>query len=157
MKTLLIVFFVSLSVSLLTFMNIEAQTIAIGHVTAEVVESASAASMAITGFDLNNSGNISSSNVLGNDILEYDNLNLGEIRINSGKGMACNIVMKPASLSDSKGNGFTIEAAAVSSGSSLMQLADGNQTLHLKGRTHLSQQQAGGLYQGSYTMVFAYN
>lgn len=141
--------------SIFAMVNVCAQTVAIGHVTAEVVESVSVSSRAITGFDMKG----------GNNLLalaqtktgwNYENIDLGEIKINSGTNVACNVVMKPATLSDTKGNGFTIEPSATSFLSDA-QRADGNLILHLNGKAHMAQGQASGLYQGSYTMVFAYN
>ncbi|MDO9578959.1 MAG: hypothetical protein Q7J06_00075 [Bacteroidales bacterium] len=46
---------------------------------------------------------------------------------------------------------------ATSYGQADAQRTDGNQTLRLTGRARMMQGQASGLYQGSYTMVFAYN
>ncbi|MDO9580451.1 MAG: hypothetical protein Q7J06_07775 [Bacteroidales bacterium] len=50
-----------------------------------------------------------------------------------------------------------IEPSATSYGQADAQRTDGNQTLRLTGRARMMQGQASGLYQGSYTMVFAYN
>lgn len=155
MKALLAILLTVALQSIFAMVNVCAQTVAIGHVTAEVVESVSVSSRAITGFDMKG----------GNNLLalaqtktgwNYENVDLGEIKINSGTNVTCNVVMKPATLSDTKGNGFTIEPSATSFLSGA-QRADGNQTLHLNGKAHMAQGQASGLYQGSYTMVFAYN
>lgn len=143
--------------SMFAMVNVCAQTVAIGHVSAEIVESVSASSLAITGFDLKNENNLSAAAQPELASWNYENVDLGEIKINSGTDVACNVVMKPATLSDTNGNGFTIEPSATGSGQSGAQRADGNQTLHLKGRARIMQGQASGLYQGSYTMVFAYN
>jgi len=155
MKTYLAILLTITLQIIFAMVDVCAQTVAIGHVTAEVVESVSASSLAITGFDMKNlSIQTAQSEQTG---WNYENVNLGEIKINSGTGIACNIVMKPATLSDTFGNGFTIEPSAISSAQVDAQRTDGNQTLQLTGRARMIQGQASGLYQGSYTMVFAYN
>ena len=141
--------------SMFAMVNVCAQTVAIGHASAEVVESVSATSLAITGFDLKNGSNLTAQSEPAG--WNYENVSLGEIKINSGTSIACNVVMKPATLSDTNGNGFTIEPSATSYGQTDAQRTDGNQTLQLTGRARMMQGQASGLYQGSYTMVFAYN
>ena len=141
--------------SMFAMVNVCAQTVAIGHASAEVVESVSASSLAITGFDLKNGSNLTAQSDPSG--WNYENVSLGEIKINSGIGIACNVVMKSATLSDTNGNGFTIEPSAINSAQADAQRTDGNQTLQLTGRVRMMQGQASGLYQGSYTMVFAYN
>ena len=128
-------------------LNVYAQTVAIGHVSAEVVESISAASQAITGFNLKGGSLLTEK---GN--LNYENVDLGKFKINSGADITCNVMMKPAALSDVNGNALTIEPSVTVS-----KNTDGNQTLQLEGKARLMQDQTSGLYQGSYTMIFAYN
>ena len=132
------------------------QTIAIGHVTAEVIESVSAASIAITSFEL---GAISESNAkqLEQSNLNSETINLGAITLYSGKNMSCNIVVKPASLFDSAGNGFTLDPTIKNNPFGSDAKADGSQTIQLDGKANRSPNQASGVYQGSYTVVFAYN
>lgn len=133
------------------------QTVAIGHVSAEIVEAVSVSSLAVTGFNLSSANNSMATAQLKQSDWNYENVNLGAIKINSGKDVACNVVMKSAELSDNNGNGFTIEASALNTNQLDTQRADGNQTLQLNGIARTAQGQANGLYQGSYTMVFAYN
>lgn len=156
MKTLHIFLTVAL-INVFALVNVFAQTVAIGHVSAEVVESVSASSLAVTGFDLKNENIRNVALQAGQVNLNYENVNLGKFKINSGRDVACNIVMKSAALSDVNGNQFTIEPSATGLGQSDAQRTDGNQTLQLQGKVLASQGQASGLYQGSYTMVFAYN
>lgn len=157
MKTLLAILFAVTLQNIFAVVYVCAQTVAIGHVSAEVVESVSASSLAITGFDIKNESNLAATAQLDQTGWNYENVNLGAIKINSGKDIACNVVMKPAELSDSNGNGFTIEPTAMSANLSDTQRADGNQTLQINGKARMAKGQASGLYQGSYTMVFAYN
>jgi len=157
MKTLHIIFLTGALLNVFALANVFAQTVAIGHVSAEVVESVSASSLAVTGFDLKNENIRNVVTQAGQVNLNYENVNLGKFKINSGADVACNVVMKSAELSDVNGNQFTIEPSATGFEQSDAQLTDGNQTLQLQGKVLAAQGQASGLYQGSYTMVFAYN
>lgn len=132
------------------------QTVAIGHVSAEVVEAVSVSSLAVTDFNINNASTLAINQSSASEY-NYESVNLGSIKINSGKDVACNLVMKSAELSDMNGNGLSIEPSALSADNSDFQRAIGNQTLQVNGKARIAQGQASGLYQGSYTMVFAYN
>lgn len=138
-------------VSTLCGTKVNGQTVAIGHVTAEIVESVSAASAAITDFVLAKATNSISTN------LTSEMLNLGTITINSGKDITCNVVLKPATLFDSKGNGFTIDTAVQNDLFASATKTNGSQTIQLGGTTNRTGSHASGLYEGSYTIVFAYN
>lgn len=130
---------------------VNGQVVAVGHVFAEVVESVSVASAAITNFEL----------VQNTEISEINNasetVNLGAITINSGKDVTCNVVLKSASLSDSAGNGFTIEPTVKNDLYASTTKPNGSQTIQLGGTTNRASNLASGLYEGSYTVVFAYN
>jgi len=123
------------------------QVVAIGHATAEVVESVSVSSNAITSFDINTT----------KTELSSGNLNLGELKVNSGTAIACNVVLKPATLSSSNGNSFTIEPSSNGSLIAGSQLTSGNQTLALTASASPVRGQASGSYQGSYSIILAYN
>jgi hypothetical protein len=131
--------------------KVSGQVVAIGHVSAEIVESVSAASATITNFELAKSTNDISTS------LTSETLNLGSITLNSGKDVSCNVVLKPATLSNSEGNGFTIEPAVTTDLLAAAAKANGSQTIQLGGTTNRTSDQASGLYKGSYTVVFAYN
>lgn len=127
-------------------MTCNSQTVAIGHICAEVIESVSASSQAVTSLA------VGTANAVGSKALD-----LGAMTVNSGTNSTVGVVIKQASLSDTNGNGFTIapflsDNSLASSGSS-----NGSQVLHLNGTANLAPDQASGLYQGSYTVVFAYN
>ena len=131
--------------------KVNGQTIAIGHVTAEIVESVSAAAEVITNFELVKATQHISTNPTS------ETLNLGAIIINSGKDITCNIVLKPATLSDSQGNGFTILTAVKNDLTASATRPNGSQTIQLNGTTNRMGSPASSLYEGSYTVVFAYN
>lgn len=151
MKATTILIIATLLTWILAGSKVCGQTVAIGHVSAEIVESVSAASAAITSFELAKATEITSTN------LASETLNLGAITIFSGKDVTCNVVFKPASLSDSAGNGFMIEPAVQNELFASATRPNGSQTIQLGGTTNRTSSQASGLYAGSYTVVFAYN
>ena len=61
MKAVLAILFTAALQSMFAMVNVCAQTVAIGHVSAEIVESVSASSLAITGFDMKNENNLTAS------------------------------------------------------------------------------------------------
>ncbi|HEY3371330.1 MAG TPA: DUF4402 domain-containing protein [Prolixibacteraceae bacterium] len=131
--------------------KVNGQTVAIGHVCAEVVESVSVASATISDFELATStSNITAS-------LASETLNLGSIVLNSGKDVTCNVVLQSATLSDAQGNGFTIEPAVQNDMLASAAKSNGSQTIQLGGTTNLADNQASGQYEGSYAVIFAYN
>ena len=144
MKAILTTLFLIALTSIFSAVNLNGQTIAVGHVSAEIIESVSVSSSAVTSFDILNN-KVSSSN---------SSVSLGEMRVNSGASVAYNVVLKPATLSNINGSSFTIEPTSKSES----QLTSGNQTLRLSANTNNSVQgKESGLYQGSYSVVFAYN
>ena len=118
------------------------QTVAIGHATAEVIESVSASASTISSFDLSK---------------DSETVKLGAITVFSGKDITCNVVLKAANLSDASGNAFTIEPTVNNSQNMSVAQANGAQTIQLNGTTSMNSNQASGQYAGSYTVVFAYN
>jgi len=132
------------------------QTVAIGHVTAEVIESVSAASKAITSFDylaIPRSDEIQSKN----SYLISETVNLGVITLQSGRNINCNVVIKSASLIDNSGNGFTFEPTVKNNTYASASKEDGSQTIQLDGQTKMTSCPVSGLYTGSYTVVIGYN
>lgn len=156
MKTILILILAAVLSLTLEEPNVCSQTIAIGHVTAEVIESVSAASVAVTSFELE-AIEESDNRTFGPSILTSENISLGVITLHSGKNISCNVVVKPASLSDAAGNGFMLKPTVKNNSYASAAKADGSQTIHLDGKSNRSSSQASGLYKGSYTVVFAFN
>ncbi|MBV5311858.1 MAG: hypothetical protein JZU47_01105 [Prolixibacteraceae bacterium] len=152
MKTL--TYFLAFTV-LCSFCAVKAksQTIAVGHISAEVVESVSATSFTSTEFVINNT-ELTADN---NGTISAENIIMGTIRINSGQNVACNVTFKPALLLDRNGNDFILEPLARNSEGIDIQRVDGIKNIELIGRATLDSSQAKGVYQGSYTLVFAYN
>jgi len=134
-----------------------AQTVAIGHITAEVVESVSASSRILSNFNLDNVSNGTNTMKMSPSKMNTRRVEMGDVELKSGNSIACNVMMKAATLTDDRGDQFTIEPTTSLSGRQDTNRADGSQNLHLTGKAMMDQNQANGLYQGSYTMIFAYN
>lgn len=128
-----------------------AQTVAIGHVTAEVIESVSASSQAATTLSLETS--TPGTSQLGG----ASTLNLGTMTVNSGSNSTVNVVLKSATLSNSQGNGFTLDPSLSNNATASVAQYNGSQNIQLNGTANLGANQPSGLYAGSYTVVFAYN
>jgi hypothetical protein len=129
--------------------------IVVGHVTAEVIESVGAASMAVTGFNLK----ISNTNTLTKEsgYSNQETINLGIITRNSGDKMACNLIVHPAKVSDNLGNRIQIDPTLKVSGQDVSGKTNDSLTIQVNGTANIPSGQASGLYKGTYTMVFAYN
>ena len=123
-----------------------AQTVASGHVTAEVIESISTVSQAVTSFALET-----------NSVSTPTTVDLGAVTINSGSNVTCNVVLKQAALTNAQGISFTCDPNLNNSQLASVAQTNGSQTLQLSGTANLAASQASGLYQGSYAVVFAYN
>jgi len=156
MKTIFILILAAVFTLTLSEPKVCSQTIAIGHVTAEVIESVSAASNAITSFELATNA-ASDALQFEQSYLTSETINLGAITLHSGKNISCNVVVKSANLLNAAGNGFTFAPSVKNTSYASAAKPDGSQTIQLEGNAAMSNSQASGLYQGSYTVVFAYN
>jgi len=145
-----------LTLALSGFRVCTSQTVAVGHVSAEVVESVSAASNAITSFEID-AINAPDTKQLEQAYLNAGTIDLGVITIHSGKDITCNVVVKPATLSDAAGNDFTLSPSVQNNTFASAMQPNGSMKMELGGKTNMARNQASGLYQGSYTVVFAYN
>ncbi len=133
-----------------------AQSVVTGHMSAEVIESVSASSQVVTSFTLDpTAGNNSQSS--GQSEFSTSTIPLGAITINNGNQGTVNVVLKPATFSNSHGNGFTLDTTLVNKSFTASAQSDNSQTIQLNGTANLGASQASGIYQGSYTVVFAYN
>ena len=132
------------------------QVVAIGHITAEVIESVSASSQAVTTLSMAAPAS-GSTLTTGQSATTSPTLNLGTMTINSGSSASVNVVLKSAALSDGSGNGFTLDPSLGGNATASVAQSNGSQNIKLSGTANLSSGQASGLYEGSYTVVFAYN
>ena len=147
MKTIFATLLLIALVNMFSALKLNGQCVAVGHVSAEIIESVSVSSSAVTNLTL---GDKQSSN--------NDNcVCLGEMKINSGASVACNVVVQSGTLSNTKGDSVSIEPSASSSLKAENQFTEGNQTLRLAANTSSLKGMESGLYQGSYSVVFAYN
>lgn len=122
-----------------------AQVSVIGHASAEVVEIASIHSDAITELSINTaSPNINS------------DLDLGTITVKSSGSNSCDVMVIPATLINKSGASIKLEASANNLSKENSTQLSNNRTLALTGNTTVPKGEA-GLYQGSYTIVLAYN
>lgn len=118
------------------------QVTVVGHIFAEVVEAASIYSDAITELSISSSDNSTE-------------LDLGKMTVNTGSNTSCDIVVKHANLTSKDGTTIALEAKATNP---TLKSNDSfnNRTIKLTGNTDSSKGQS-GVYQGSYTIVLAYN
>ena len=152
-STLILIVILSLTIS---GIEVCAQTVAVGHVTAEVIESISATSNATTSFELAMIAK-GGTKALKQAYLNAEKIDMGKITLNSGDGITCNVVMKSAALSDGEGNGFTLAPSISNNSYASAARPNGSKTFQINGKTNRSYNQASGNYHGSYTVVFAYN
>lgn len=157
MKGILSLIFTFLFNCSINLSTVTGQAVATGHVTAEVVYEVSAVSNTITTFSLK--GNDVNADLSQSDqtSLNQGNIKLGAITINSGKGVVCDVIVHPAKLSDSKGNAFIIEPSIDKFSPTDIPLTKSEHTLQISGKARLMNKQASGQYQGTYTIVLAFN
>jgi hypothetical protein len=122
--------------------------VVVGHVTAEVVESVSASAKIHSDFQLQPSG--SAFEDRNNQLADLD---LGTMTVRTGQNVTCNIVIQSARLNSSTGKGFTVDPEFTTKINSTRDA----RTLRIKGKAKTGADLSGGVYKGSYTMVFAYN
>ncbi|MDD2584759.1 MAG: hypothetical protein PHE99_07465 [Bacteroidales bacterium] len=131
-------------ISVLLFaISAQAQLTVVGHVVAEVIDGASLSSDAVTELSINSADNT-------------QNLDLGKITIKTGSSSACDIMLKPATLTNREGESIKLDAATTNFSKLKESPYSNNRTLGLTGNTTTTKNNR-GTYQGSYTVVLAYN
>ncbi len=156
MKAIVKFLFIALLILTLTQARVYCQLVAIGHVTAEVIESVSAASTANTSFELAMIAMRDNKNQKQAG-MTFETIDLGAITLHSGSDITCNIVFNSAALSDKAGNVFTISPSLKNHSFASVALPNGEQKIQIDGKTNRTSNQPTGLYHGSYSVVFAYN
>lgn len=156
MKAIVKFLFIVLLIFTLTEARVYCQLVAIGHVTAEVIESVSAASTANTSFELSMLAVHDNKNQKQAGVTS-ETIDLGAITLHSGNDVTCNIVFNSAALSDKAGNVFTISPSLKNKTLASVALPSGEQKILIDGKTNRTSNQPTGLYHGSYSVVFAYN
>ncbi len=135
--------------SLFLNISLNGQTTVTGRVFAEVVESVSAASMAVTEFNISTSVTSSPQST--------SEIDLGQMKIGSGESVLYNIMTTPASVSSADGKKIKIDTIVQNNISGTFS-TEGNSVLNIKGIANIEQEtQPAGIYQGTYNMVIAYN
>ncbi|HOG26008.1 MAG TPA: hypothetical protein PLM86_07465 [Bacteroidales bacterium] len=145
-----------LSILCLTIVSpLMSQVVVTGHITAEIVDAASISSASVNEMEFTRSQD--------SDEQENDEpVLLGEFLVHSGTDVAWDVVIKPASLTVFSGESLTLdtslERSAANAGETPgNQQKDADQTLLLNGNVNILREQPSGLYQGSYTVILAYN
>jgi hypothetical protein len=159
MKTISILIFTAiLTMALADFNFCRGQIAIIGNITAEVIESVSVSGefQTFTNLEFENTVAPDTGSSVQSPITSGV-IDLGSITINSGNNITCNIVVFQASLSDSVGNGFTLDPSIKTDSFATSSKSNGTQTIQLDGKANLALSQASGIYEGSYSVVVAYN
>lgn len=146
MKTFTIAIITTLALLMSALVTLSAQSTAIGHVSAEIVEAVSVSSNTVMNHTIDS--HLSS---------DQANLSLGNMSVKSGSSVSCNIVIKPATVSSEDGKSLKVSATADNQYISRAFTTSGNRTLALRGNVDLSNNPTAGEYKGSYTVIFAYN
>jgi hypothetical protein len=141
----------------LAVMKVGAQATALAYAGVEIVEAATAISSPITSFELKNDRGAYQNQLSSDSPSDKNQLDLGEIRINSSSAVACNMVLNPARLLDQNGNDLQVTLSARTTDNTNGMCTRGSETVKLNGTAQLSANQVSGFYSGSYTLVFAFN
>ncbi len=145
-----------LSILCLTIVSpLMSQVVVTGHITAEIVDAASISSASVNEMEFTRSQGLEEQE-------NYETVLLGEFFVHSGTDVAWDVVIRPASLTACCGECMTLETslekcAANAGETPCHQQTDADQTLHLNGNVNVLREQPSGLYQGSYTVILAYN
>ena len=133
-----------------------AQTSAAGHVTAEVIESASASSEAALTFSVGASpAGITSANTQMVTISRTPNP--GTMAVSPGNNATMGVVVKPEKPADLRGNVIAPDSGVNNNSQISVNQSAGFRDIKLNGTANLVGGQPSGLNTGSYTVVFVYN
>lgn len=133
-----------------------AQTTAAGHITAEVIESASASSQdALTASPGSSTAGIAGANTQLAAI--SPSFNTGTMTVNSGINATVEVVLKSAILSDFQWNIITLDPGVNNNAKTSVSQSAGFGDINLNGKANLAAGEPSGPFTGSYTVVFAYN
>lgn len=130
-------FYILLIISILFFSNkiIHAQVVAIGHICAEVIESVSIGSSAITDLVINRNSTNST-------------IDMGKVTISSSNNVVTNVLINQATIT----NGQQTFSITPSTDTTI----SGSKTIDITGTTNLTSDVSGN-YQGLYAMTVVYN
>lgn len=156
MKTIFKISIMTLAISVLTAVCAYGQVSVTARAFAEVVESVSVKSNAVTSFEISNTPTVSS-DIAAEGTFIHNSVNLGEVKISSGSNVGCNLIITPAKVSNESGDNFNFHPVASNNSIGESNLKSGNQTIALRGSADLKQSQTSGKYQGTYSIIVAYN
>ena len=143
--------------SLFSLTTIFGQATAIGYAGVTIVESASAVSSPNTSFEIARATAFDQNNFSAMNAPSTNNLDLGEIKVNSSSAVSCNMVINPARLYDKNGNDLEVTLSARTADNLNGMCTRGSETVRLNGTAQVNGSQSAGFYSGSYTLVFAFN
>lgn len=132
------------------------QTMAIGHITAEVIESISASSLSVANLALSTplANNI---NIEGQQTSITSIDNSGIITLNSGNTFAVNVVLKTEPVASSQKNDSKTEVSPNKSGMVTNPKSDSSQSIPINGKSNVAGSPFSGQHPRAYTVVIACN
>lgn len=130
--------------SILLFNNqVSGQRVASGQAFAQIVDGTSITSNTVNALSVNS-------------LDKSANIDLGKLTVKTGSSTSCEIVIKPATLTNSAGESLTLETSAIDFLHHANNSSSTNRTLALTGNTTTIKGET-GIYQGSYTIILAFN
>ena len=138
-------------------LNVKSQTSAVGYVGVSIVEAATATSSPITSFEIPTDRLAYQDRTSTETNYKGNQLDLGEIKLNSTSAVSCNMVLNPATLYDNNGNNMQVTLSARASDNIEGMCTKGSEVIKLNGNAQVGDTQVSGFYSGSYTVVFAFN
>ncbi len=133
-----------------------AQTVATGHVTAEVIESISATSQSVTSLAINTT--ISNDlQATGSKLHAYSVTDPAVMTLNSGNRFTVNIVLKSENVNLIRQTNSPAGTSSKNIEQDHNPKSNSTQPQSITGTTNLSDSLLSGQYCGSYTVVFACN
>lgn len=133
-----------------------AQTVATGHITAEVIESISASSQAVTNLSLETT---IANNIQSQELQTSTNsiVNSGAMSLNSGNTFTVNVVLKSEPDSSSQENDSKTELLPDNSELVTNPSSDSLELIPINGTSKVADALLSGHNHGTYTVVFACN
>lgn len=144
MKKILYTLAAIMAMSLLSVADMLAQSVVTARATAEIIDAVTLYADAVTDFDITNS----------QDVQDFS---MGAVKLNTSRAITYNVVVKPAVLNSDSGNSFTVQPTVAAIDQTNSAVSPSHSTLNITGNAREIQEQKPGNYQGSYSVVFAYN
>lgn len=144
MKKILYTLATIITISLLSATDMLAQSAVTARATAEIIDAVTLYADAVTDFEITNSP-------------DAQDFSMGAVKLNTSRAITYNVVVMPAVLNSDNGSSFTVQPSVAAIDHTNSAVSPGHSTLNITGNTREIQEQKPGNYQGSYSVVFAYN